>query len=372
MKYLPTKLDRAGAVVREPVLDELTAEFMKSQDVRESSRETYRKGLKKFLEWLRAREITNPTRETILDYKESLKVSGLSSFSISSYIVTVRKFFNWLEATRGLPNIAKGIKGATRARGHSGLIVVEGYLDALSIRERAGLENVIALGDASFSETKLDQALKYGARAFILALDNDKAGEDGMQRALELLQKRDLRAYVLILPDGIKDPDELIKTRGADVFRTLCEAAQSGAQWKAGRILRRYNGTDQARDQAIDEAIVYEDGLKDPIESKDFLDTVTRGLRLTPSLLEHRLLTYKEKRAQDELRRGYAELFTKGPELLRAGDMEKAQDEGERSYEDEIELKVTVLKNRNGPVNEERTLVFNRPLLTIKDKVNFW
>ena len=213
-----------------------------------------------------------------------------------------------------------------RARGHSKLIVVEGYLDALAIRERAGLENVIALGDASFSETKLDQALKYGARAFILALDNDKAGEDGTERALELLQKRDLRAYVLILPDGIKDPDELIKTSGANVFRTFCEAALSGAQWKGGRILRRYNGTDQARDQAIDEAIVYEDGLKDQIERKNFLDTVTRGLGLTPSLLEHRLLTYKEKRAQDELRRGYAELFTKGPELLRAGDMDGLKD----------------------------------------------
>jgi len=48
--------------------------------------------------------------------------------------------------------------------------------------------------------------------------------------------------------------------------------------------------------------------------------------------------------------------------------METAQDEGKRSTEDEVELKVTVLKNRNGPVNEERALIFNRPLLTIKDK----
>ena len=115
MTGLPVKVK--GELARELQLEELIDNFIQAQDVRPSSRESYRKGLKKFLEWLRARGITNPTRQTILDYKESLKESGLTSFSISSYIVTVRKFFNWLEATRGLPNIAKGIKGATRARG---------------------------------------------------------------------------------------------------------------------------------------------------------------------------------------------------------------------------------------------------------------
>ena len=52
--------------------------------------------------------------------------------------------------------------------------------------------------------------------------------------------------------------------------------------------------------------------------------------------------------------------------------MEKAQDEGEPSLGAEVELKVTVLKNRNGQVNEERALTFNRPLLTIKDRANPW
>jgi integrase/recombinase XerC/integrase/recombinase XerD len=115
MTGLPVKVK--AELARELPLEELIDNFIQAQDVRPSSRESYRKGLKKFLEWLWAREIVRPTRETILDYKESLKEGGLSSYSISSYIVTVRKFFNWLEATRGLPNIAKGIKGAKRARG---------------------------------------------------------------------------------------------------------------------------------------------------------------------------------------------------------------------------------------------------------------
>jgi hypothetical protein len=52
--------------------------------------------------------------------------------------------------------------------------------------------------------------------------------------------------------------------------------------------------------------------------------------------------------------------------------MEKAQDNGETSREDTVDLQVTVLKNRNGPVNETRILNFIRPLLTIKDKSKGW
>jgi len=206
------------------------------------------------------------------------------------------------------------------------LLVVEGILDALAVREKAGLPNVVALGDASLSETKLAQAVKYGTRAVVLALDNDKAGADGTERALELLRRAGIRAYVLTLPEGTKDPDEFLKTRGADAFNELYRNAPSGATWKAGRILGRYDGTDQGRDQALDEAIAYEDGLLDPIESKDLIETVTLGLSLTPEFLEHRLRTYKEKRARADLSRSYAELFTKGPELLRAGDLDGLKD----------------------------------------------
>lgn len=214
-----------------------------------------------------------------------------------------------------------------RARGHSELIVVEGYLDALAVREKAGLGNVIALGDASLSETKLDQALRYGAKAFILALDNDKAGAEGTERALELLRKRDLRGYALMLPDGIKDPDELIKTKGAGAFEELLKNVQSGERWKAGRILAKHDiKTDRGRDLALDEALAYEDGLQDPLESKDFLDKITQGSGIPLELLGHRLRTYKEKRARAELLKGYQELLKEGSELLQEGKLEELRD----------------------------------------------
>ena len=48
--------------------------------------------------------------------------------------------------------------------------------------------------------------------------------------------------------------------------------------------------------------------------------------------------------------------------------MEKAQDNNEILKDREVELKATILKNRNGSVNDEVTLTFDRPILKIREK----
>ena len=47
--------------------------------------------------------------------------------------------------------------------------------------------------------------------------------------------------------------------------------------------------------------------------------------------------------------------------------MEKAQEEGEKLTKREVELGLTVLKNRGGAVNDTVRLDFDRPLLRITD-----
>ena len=49
--------------------------------------------------------------------------------------------------------------------------------------------------------------------------------------------------------------------------------------------------------------------------------------------------------------------------------MEKAQDNNEILKDCEVELKATILKNRNGSVNDEVTLTFDRPILKIREKI---
>ena len=90
--------------------------FIASQDVKDSSRSLYTRTLSQYFLWVvkTGKELNSLDREDILEYKDSLLSSGLSSLTISSYLVVVRKFYEWTESLRIYPNIAKGIKTPPR------------------------------------------------------------------------------------------------------------------------------------------------------------------------------------------------------------------------------------------------------------------
>jgi len=94
--------------------DEMLNDFISSQDVKEGSKETYHRALEQFFVWMKNESIERPVKKDILTYKEFLEKRGLSSSTISSYLVTVRKFFHWTEEMNYYKNIANRVKGAKR------------------------------------------------------------------------------------------------------------------------------------------------------------------------------------------------------------------------------------------------------------------
>ena len=94
------------------------ASFISTQDVKESSRSLYSRTLCQYFGWLeetgRLSRFLTLTRQDILEYKDKLLASGLSALTVSSYIVAVRKFYEWAESEKLYPNIAKGIKTPRR------------------------------------------------------------------------------------------------------------------------------------------------------------------------------------------------------------------------------------------------------------------
>lgn len=94
----------------------LIATFVASQDVKESSRSLYTRTLTQFFKWVQdtGRTMDSMTREDILEYKDHLNEEALSALTIGSYIVAVRKFYEWAEANKFYPNIAKGVKTPPR------------------------------------------------------------------------------------------------------------------------------------------------------------------------------------------------------------------------------------------------------------------
>lgn len=130
--------------------EQLIDQFIVDQDVALSSRKTYRQSILQFFKWLdRESDAATPTRETVLRYKAQLDAYQLRPFTRSSYLVAVRKFFEWTEGKKYYPNIAKGVKGLRRStKTHQ--------KSALTFEQIAGLLNGI---DCSSLQGMRDYAL---------------------------------------------------------------------------------------------------------------------------------------------------------------------------------------------------------------------
>lgn len=118
------------------------------------------------------------------------------------------------------------------------LILVEGYMDMLSIYQ-AGFHNVVASLGTAFNQEHA-RTLKRFADDIILLYDSDEAGTNAALRAIPVLVKNGFRVKVVQVPDG-KDPDEFIKAKGAAEFSKLLVNAVHYISFEIACIQRKYN-----------------------------------------------------------------------------------------------------------------------------------
>ena len=118
------------------------------------------------------------------------------------------------------------------------LILVEGYMDMLSIYQ-AGFKNVVASLGTAFNNDHA-RTLKRFADDVILLYDSDEAGTNAALRAIPVLVKNGFRVKVTQVPDG-KDPDEFIKSKGAAEFSKLLINAVHYISFEIACIQRKYN-----------------------------------------------------------------------------------------------------------------------------------
>lgn len=192
-------------------LDRLADNFINAQDISQSSRDTYRKALRSFTEWLEREDIRNPVREDILAYKAFLQAQGLSSLTLSGYMVVVRKFFEYLESTIGYQNVAKGIKGAKRSKGFR--------KDPLTVEQ---IREMLAHIDTSTIQGKRDYAmlnlmLRTGLRTIeIIRADIGDIRQQSGEAVLWIHGKgRDAKdEFVLLTQDTSKPVYEYLSAKG--------------------------------------------------------------------------------------------------------------------------------------------------------------
>ncbi len=109
------------------------------------------------------------------------------------------------------------------------LILVEGYMDAISLHQ-AGFDNAIAcLGTALTSE--MAHLLSRYTDEIILSYDADEAGQKATQRAIGIFSSIGMKLRVLQLSGG-KDPDEILKKYGPERFRNLIDGASNDIEFE--------------------------------------------------------------------------------------------------------------------------------------------
>lgn len=117
-------------------------------------------------------------------------------------------------------------------------IIVEGYMDLISLHQY-GITNVVAsLGTAlTVNQARL---LKRYADKVIISYDADVAGQIATIRGLDILREAGFDVRVLQIPQG-KDPDEFVRSNGKDAFLKLVNNAEDLISYKLKRAKEGIN-----------------------------------------------------------------------------------------------------------------------------------
>ena len=109
----------------------------------------------------------------------------------------------------------------------SRLIIVEGYMDVVSLTQLGFPECVATLGTATTSQ-HIQRLLRYTPN-LIFCFDGDRAGQDAAWKALQQIlpvyaDNIDIR--FAFMPQG-EDPDSFVRERGADTFAAFLKEAST-------------------------------------------------------------------------------------------------------------------------------------------------
>lgn len=107
---------------------------------------------------------------------------------------------------------------AKKERGLGRLVLVEGYMDTVSLRKH-GVQGVVATLGTALTEEQAKLIKRYAPEVWV-SYDGDGAGRKAALRALDIFDSQDMRAKVIDYPAGM-DPDDFVKANGQAGFEAL-------------------------------------------------------------------------------------------------------------------------------------------------------
>ena len=107
---------------------------------------------------------------------------------------------------------------AKKERNLGRLVLVEGYMDTVSLR-KYGVAGVVATLGTALTEEQARLIKRYAPEVWI-SYDGDGAGRKAALRALDIFDSQDMKARVIDYPGGM-DPDDFVKANGLAGFDAL-------------------------------------------------------------------------------------------------------------------------------------------------------
>lgn len=167
--------------------------------------------------------------------------------------------------------------------GNKKIIIVEGYMDAVSLYQR-GIENVVASLGTALTEGQGRLLGKY-ASEIIIGYDSDGAGQAATLRGLDILQNLGYDVRVLQL-EGAKDPDEFVIKYGTGRFNMYVENAISLVEFKVKNIKSNLN-LETAGDKIkfLNEVSTLLCKVKNEIEREVYIDKISQSYNIKKEAL---------------------------------------------------------------------------------------
>jgi DNA primase len=176
-------------------------------------------------------------------------------------------------------------KGPIREKGNA--LIVEGYMDLLSLHQE-GIRNVVASLGTALTSAQVGLLGRYTKEA-VLVFDADEGGEKATQRSLDLFLKEGLSARVISLPAGF-DPDQFIRQEKKEGFERILSGGLPLMEYLLEQAMRRHaTNTVEGKVRVVRELLPTLSRLKDPLEQNLYVERLAHRLELKESQIRSQL-----------------------------------------------------------------------------------
>ena len=173
-------------------------------------------------------------------------------------------------------------------------VVVEGYMDAISLVE-AGIKNVVATLGTAFTPEHAALLLRY-ARKIVFCYDSDEAGQRATMRALPIVQAAGAEVFIVKVPEG-KDPDDFIRKHGKEAFDELIKNAEPLVDYRLNYVLAHVeHSTNQGKFQALKEILPVVVNVTNNVTRNDYRKKIATALFLEEGVVEEELRRFSDYR----------------------------------------------------------------------------